>query len=66
MIASFIRCESDEAFISWVVGFQALMALHEALSGGFDAISMRSRCDLKGRAWKAYRRSESLAGVMSP
>ena len=39
MIASFIRCESDEAFISWVVGFQALMALHEALSGGSDALS---------------------------
>ena len=38
MIASFIRCESDEAFISWVVGFQALMALHEALSGGSDAL----------------------------
>ncbi len=39
LIAPFIRCESDEAFISWVVGFQALMALHEALSGGFDALS---------------------------
>ena len=39
LIAPFIRCESDKAFISWVVGFQALMALHEALSGGFDALS---------------------------
>jgi len=39
LIAPFISCESDEAFISWVVGFQALMALHEALSGVFDALS---------------------------
>ena len=39
LIAPFMRCESDEAFISWVVGFQAFMALHEALSGGFDALS---------------------------
>ncbi len=47
LIAPFIRCESDEAFMSWVVGFQALMALHEALSGGFDALSsVLSKCML--------------------
>jgi hypothetical protein len=34
-----IQCESDEAFISWVVGFQALMALHEALSGGAEGLA---------------------------